>query len=59
LCLPPSAEPTLCTYGSAKFSFELKGTRVQRPASIEMGWLTMHKSGTYLRFSEAGAELFA
>ena len=27
--------------------------------AIEKGWLTMHESGTYLRFTQAGADLFA
>jgi hypothetical protein len=27
--------------------------------AIERGWLTMHESGTYVRFTPAGADLFA
>jgi len=27
--------------------------------AIERGWLTMHRSGTYVRFTPAGADLFA
>jgi len=27
--------------------------------AIERGWLVMHESGTYVRFTPAGAELFA
>jgi hypothetical protein len=27
--------------------------------AIERGWLSMHESGTYVRFTQAGAELFA
>jgi hypothetical protein len=27
--------------------------------AIERGWLAMHESGTYVRFTQAGAELFA
>ena len=27
--------------------------------AIERGWLTMHESGTYVRFTPIGAELFA
>jgi hypothetical protein len=27
--------------------------------AIEKGWLVMHESGTYLRFTQAGADLFA
>ena len=44
------------------FLFELKGTPAEYKAgldrAIEKGWLTKHESGTYLRFTEAGA-LFA
>ncbi len=45
------------------FLFELKGTPAEYKAgldrAIEKGWLTKHESGTYLRFTQAGAELFA
>ena len=27
--------------------------------AIERGWLWLHESGTYLKFTQAGAELFA
>ena len=27
--------------------------------AIERGWLAMHRSGTYVKFTPAGAELFA
>jgi hypothetical protein len=27
--------------------------------AIERGWLVMHESGTYVKFTQAGAELFA
>jgi hypothetical protein len=27
--------------------------------AIESRWLVMHESGTYLRFTQAGADLFA
>ena len=27
--------------------------------AIERGWLEMHRSGTYVKFTAAGAELFA
>jgi hypothetical protein len=27
--------------------------------AIERGWLTMHESGTYVKFTQAGADLFA
>jgi hypothetical protein len=28
-------------------------------ALIERGWLVMHESGTFVRFTQAGADLFA
>ena len=27
--------------------------------AIERGWLWLHESGTYVKFTQAGAELFA
>jgi hypothetical protein len=27
--------------------------------ALERGWLAMHESGTFVRFTPAGAELFA
>jgi hypothetical protein len=27
--------------------------------AIERGWVVMHESGTYVKFTQAGAELFA
>jgi len=27
--------------------------------AIKLGWLSLHESGTYARFTEAGADLFA
>jgi hypothetical protein len=41
----------------------MKGTPAEYKAglnrAIEKGWLLMHESGTYLRFTQAGADLFA
>jgi hypothetical protein len=28
-------------------------------SAVAMGWLSRHESGTYLKFTAAGAELFA
>jgi hypothetical protein len=43
--------------------FELKATPVEYSAglnlAIERGWLTLDRSGTYVKFTQAGAELFA
>ena len=45
------------------FLFGDKGTSAEYAAglarAIERGWLTMHESGTFVRFTSAGAELFA
>ena len=38
-------------------SYEEYGAAVK--AAIAHGWLTMHPSGAYLTFTQAGAELFA
>jgi hypothetical protein len=43
--------------------FEHKATPAEYSAglklAIERGWLVMHESGTYVKFTQAGAELFA
>jgi hypothetical protein len=43
--------------------FEHKATPVEYSAglklAIERGWLTLDRSGTYVKFTQAGAELFA
>jgi hypothetical protein len=48
---------------NAPFLFDLKGTPAEYGAglqlAIERGWLEMHESGTYVKFTPAGAELFA
>ena len=45
------------------FLFQLKGTREEYKAGLDRaianGWLWMHESGTYVKFTEAGAEPFA
>ncbi len=45
------------------FLSELKGSPAEYLAglnlAIERGWLQMHESGTYVKFTQAGAELFA
>jgi hypothetical protein len=45
------------------FLLDLKGTPAEYGAglklAIERGWLEMHASGTYVRFTQAGADLFA
>jgi len=43
--------------------FEHKATPAEYSAgfkfAIERGWLEMHESGTYVKFTQAGAEMFA
>jgi hypothetical protein len=45
------------------FLFREKGTPDEYKAgldlAIERGWLVLHESGTFVRFTEGGAELFA
>jgi hypothetical protein len=45
------------------FLFEFKGLPAEYGAglklAIERGWLWLHESGTYVKFTQAGAELFA
>jgi hypothetical protein len=45
------------------FLYQLKGTPAEYKAGLEhaitKGWLVLHESGTYVRFTEAGAALFA
>ena len=42
---------------------QLKGTPAEYKAgldrAVEKGWLVIHESGTYVKFAQAGAELFA
>jgi hypothetical protein len=45
------------------FLYEFKGSPAEYGAglklAIERGWLWLHESGTYVRFTQTGAELFA
>jgi hypothetical protein len=45
------------------FLFQLKGTPDEYKAGLNLaiakGWLVLHESGTFVRFTQAGAELFA
>ena len=45
------------------FLYQLKGTPAEYKAGLERaianGWLWLHESGTYVKFTEAGAALFA
>jgi hypothetical protein len=45
------------------FLYEAKGTPAEYKAGLELaierGYLTLHESGTFVRFTEKGAALFA
>lgn len=45
------------------FIFEFKGTPAEYGAGLDLaiakGWLMLDRSGTYVKFTQAGAELFA
>ena len=45
------------------FLYQLKGTPAEYKAGLERaianGWLWLHESGTFVRFTEAGAAMFA
>ncbi len=45
------------------FLFELEGTPAEYKAGLDYaiakGWLVLHESGTYVKFTKAGAALFA
>jgi hypothetical protein len=48
---------------NAPFLYKERGTPAEYCAglkfTIERGWLVLHESGTFVRFTKAGAELFA
>jgi hypothetical protein len=48
---------------SGPFLFELKGTPAEYKPGLDCviakGWLELNESGTFVRFTEAGAALFA
>ena len=45
------------------FLFELRGTPAEYKAGLDLaiarGWLWMHESGIYVKFTDKGAEMFA
>jgi hypothetical protein len=45
------------------FIYQLKGTPAEYKAGLDLaiakGWLWLHESGTYVKFTEAGAAMFA
>jgi hypothetical protein len=48
---------------NGSFLYDHKGTPAEYKAgldlAIERGWLVLHESGTYVKFTQTGAELFA
>jgi hypothetical protein len=48
---------------NAPFLYKERGTPAEYGAglnfAIDRGWLVLHESGTFVRFTQAGAELFA
>jgi hypothetical protein len=48
---------------NAPMLFEHKATPAEYKAGLDLaitrGWLEIHESGTYVKFTQAGAELFA
>jgi hypothetical protein len=45
------------------FLYEFKGSPAEYKAGLDLaidrGWLWLHESGTYVKFTQVGAELFA
>ena len=48
---------------NAPFLYEHKASPAEYKAGLDLaiarGWLVLHESGTYVRFTQMGAELFA
>jgi hypothetical protein len=48
---------------NAPFLYEHKASPAEYTAGLELainrGWLVLHESGTYVKFTQVGAELFA
>jgi hypothetical protein len=48
---------------NAPFLYEHKGSPAEYKAGLDLaitrGWLTLDRSGTFVKFTQAGAELFA
>jgi hypothetical protein len=48
---------------NAPFLFREKGTPAEYKAGLDLaiarGWLVLHESGTYVKFTQAGADLLA
>ena len=48
---------------NAPFLYEHKGSPAEYKAGLDLaiakGWLVLHESGTYVKFTQTGAEMFA
>ena len=48
---------------NAPFLYKERGSPAEYKAGLDLaiarGWLVLHESGTFVRFTQAGAELFA
>lgn len=48
---------------NAAFLYDLQATPAEYKAALDLavarGWLLLHESGTYVKFTQAGADLFA
>ncbi len=48
---------------NSPFLLELKGTPAEYKGGLDLaidrGWLVLHEAGTYVKFTQIGAELFA
>jgi hypothetical protein len=46
-----------------RFLYQAKGSPAEYKAGLDLaiqsGWLWLHESGTYVKFTDAGAQLFA
>lgn len=57
---PDGAEPTpVSPHAAAKWATSGYGRMFRRRYGLELGWLQMHESGTFVRLTQAGADLFA
>jgi hypothetical protein len=58
-----AGRPHLHRVDYAPFLFREHATPAEYSAglkqAIERGWLVLHESGTYVKFTQAGADLFA
>jgi len=55
---------TACSLGVTRASiYELKGTPAEYKVGLDLaiakGWLMLHESGTYVKFTEVDAAMFA